>query len=975
MSAPLATLGNRYRIERELGRGGMATVYLADDLKHGRRVAVKVLRNDVAAAIGHDRFLREIEIAARLTHPHILPLFDSGAADGRVYYVMPFIEGGSLRDRLNRERQLGLEEALRLTREVASALDHAHQHGLIHRDVKPENLLLADGIPLVADFGIARSVPAEPRADDAATAAWATSSGTLLGTPQYMAPEQTTGAGADPRADQYALACVLYEMLAGVPPFVAPTGETLLRLHLTALPRPVNDLRPNVPGPVAAALSRALEKLPADRFASMSRFAEALLLDRTSTPTPLAGDRPVTTPHNLPRQRTRFIGREKELAECARVLAETRLLTLSGVGGSGKTRLALRLAESLLDTYPDGVWFVDLASVESDSLVAQVTASSVGAKVEASERHEDAVIRSLAGLKCLLVLDNVEHLLRSSAELADRLLGALPDLKVLATGREGLGIDGERLFAVKSLTLPAAGADPDPENLLRYEAVRLFATRAREADPEFVLAPANGRIVADICRRLDGIPLALELAAARVRVLSVEQIAHMLDDRFRLLTGGSRSSLERHRTLRATVQWSYDHLAPDEQELFVSLSAFTGGWTLEAAACLAGADEFQVLDRLTGLIDKSLVVTERVDGSPVRYRMLETLRQFGVELLAESGRADAVRAAHLEYFLAWVSGLREDLRRDSEVVVLHRVQADEDNLRGALTWGFQHEPERAVLLTERLSRLWFVPGYYSEGRGWFAETLNLGDAVPPRRRAAALSRSGRLAFLQGDYEAGLAFYGEETVIQNGLGNKSRMAAAMLNMANIYSYRREPESTHALLDRVRAIYTELDDRAGMARLDMTVGLVGVMGGLLAEARRCFDRALAYSEGAGDLTRVQVGLGNLAIVDVLEGHPAVARERLRECMRINRETENAYGVANDLPALIEIYRLEGEPKTAARLVGAAEALLMRIEASLEAIELDLFERATASLRSELGDRVFETERLEGRSLSLADVAAMA
>jgi non-specific serine/threonine protein kinase len=969
-------LGDRYRIERELGRGGMATVYLADDLKHGRKVAIKVMQPELARAIGQDRFLREIEIAARLTHPHILPLFDSGAIDGQVYYVMPYIAGESLRARLEREKQLGIDEALRLTREVASALGHAHQHGLIHRDVKPENLLLADGIALVADFGIARAVRAPGgAAEDAPTLPPATTFGAVLGTPRYMAPEQASGTEVDARADIYALACVLYEMLAGAPPFSAPTHDAVIRMHVSATPRPVTDLRPNVPPTVAAAIARALEKLPADRHSTMAHFAEALLVSGAATPTPAAEVQQTVTPHNLPRQRSRFVGREKELAECARILAETRLLTLTGVGGSGKTRLALRLAESMLDTYPDGIWFVDLAPVESDALVPQVVAGVVGAKPEPGRSIEETIVASLSGKRVMLLIDNCEHLLAPTSDLGDRLLAALPELKVVVTSREGLGIEGERLFAVRSLSMPAEGAAPDPEAMMRFESVRLFVTRAQETDREFTLTRANAGIVAEICRRLDGIPLALELAAARTRALSVEQIARMLDDRFRLLTGGSRTVLERHRTLRATVQWSYDHLEPDEQALYVALSVFVGGWTLEAAARIAEADEFEVLDRLTRLIDKSLVVTDRQSSGETRYRMLETLRQFGLELLASSGRADTVRAAHMDYFLSWVLGMREALRQSFALVPLARIEQDIDNLRSALTWSYQNAPDKAVLLNKRLVGLWHRPGYYAEGRRWYAKTLALGDAVALRDRAEAFSRSGRLAFQQGDYEASLSFYQQETPIQRELGDMARVARTLVQTASVLTYLGKLDPALTLFEEARAMLLPLDDRLGLAQLDISMGLNSFLAGDMPRARQRFEAALvAYREPA-DVDRLQTCLGNLAMVDVMEGKPELARPRLRECMKINRIHENLYGIAHDLPALAETTRLEGDPKTAARLLGAADALLERIDAKHEALEKEMYARVEAALRVQMGEAEFEAARQDGRSLEWADVVAMA
>ena len=418
-SMPVATdrlaeaLSGRYVIDREIGAGGMALVYLAEDLKHRRSVAIKVLKPELAATIGSDRFLREIEIAARLSHPHILPLFDSGAAGDLLYYVMPFVPGESLRARLVRERQLPIDDALRLTREIASALGFAHQQGIVHRDIKPENILLADGIALVADFGIARALRSS-RANGDTTPAL-TMTGLALGTPAYMSPEQFTADEVDGRSDIYALGCVLFEMLAGQTPFTAPTMEALLRQHLTTEPRPLNELRPTVPLGIVRVVAKSLAKDPEARFPTAASFAEAIATVVSGGMTPSHHDAGPETPNNLPRQRTRFIGRDRELAECARLLGETRLLTLTGIGGSGKTRLAQRLAESMLPSFPDGVWFADLAPLVDPERVPATVAAAIGATETADRPLMDVVADRLRGKRSLIVLDNCEHLLGAAA--------------------------------------------------------------------------------------------------------------------------------------------------------------------------------------------------------------------------------------------------------------------------------------------------------------------------------------------------------------------------------------------------------------------------------------------------------------------------------------------------------------------------------------------------------------------------------
>ncbi|MEO7521205.1 MAG: protein kinase, partial [Gemmatimonas sp.] len=572
-----AELAGRYAIEREIGSGGMALVYLAEDLKHHRQVAIKVLRPDLAATIGAERFLREIEIAARLSHPHILPLFDSGAAGDLLYYVMPFVPGESLRERLVREEQLSVDDALRLAREISSALGFAHAQGIVHRDIKPENILLADGIALVADFGIARALRTERNGVDTATAL--TMVGMAIGTPAYMSPEQFTADEVDARSDLYALGCVLFEMLTGRTPF-GGSIEALLRMHLTVEPPLVSDVRPALAPGIARVVAKALVKDPAGRYPTAAAFAEAIATVTGGSVTPAAMHEGIETPNNLQRQRTRFIGRDVELAECARLLGESRLLTLTGIGGSGKTRLALRLAEIMLPTFPDGVWFVDFAPLVDASLVSATVAMAVGAPEMSDKPIIDTIRERVAGRRVLLLLDNCEHVLGEAAAVADSLLGERDSLRIVATSREGFGLEDERLFAVRSMTSASTGARES-------DAVQLFVDRAQAARRDFVLGPENAAAVTEICRRLDGIPLAIELAAARVKVLSVEQIRARLDDRFKLLTGG-RSALPRQQTLLAAIQWSYDALTEPEKRLLRALSVFSGGWTLESATPVYG---------------------------------------------------------------------------------------------------------------------------------------------------------------------------------------------------------------------------------------------------------------------------------------------------------------------------------------------------------------------------------------------------
>jgi len=487
----------------------------------------------------------------------------------------------------------------------------------------------------------------------------------------------------------------------------------------------------------------------------------------------------------------------------------------------------------------------------------------------------------------------------------------------------------------------------------------LFVDRARDVNAEFAPDGGNVATVADICRCLDGIPLAIELAAARTRALSAGQIARMLDHRFRLLTGGSRSMLERHRTLRATVQWSTDHLTPEEQALFLALSVFVGGWTLGAAARVTGCDEFDDLEQLSRLIDTSLVVTERQADAEARYRMLETLRQFGLELLASSGQADTARAAHLGHFLEVASGMEAEMREAFPIAAVKRIEPDVDNLRAALTWGFQHDSLRAADLTRRLVRLWFVPGDYEEERRWYAQTLALGDAVSTKVRANALRRSGRLALQQGNYAEALRLYMEELEIHRSAEDKHATARCLVRCGKLYIYWGRHDAARSAHEEALEIHAQLDDQDGLGRFeDLSARLqllryLKAWGAGPAAIRKIASPVLALSEH--DILPEPLLLLSLirAFAAASEGRRAEARALCGKALEIARSlgtVEKLWRIHRDLA---ELEREESEARLQAwrdvKAVISTQAAAFK-EPDLRAVYLAQRERAEALRRAQ-------------------------
>jgi len=964
-------LSERYQVVREIGRGGMATVYLAEDLKHRRHVAVKVMKPSAESGLDRDRFLREIEVAARLNHPHIVPLFDSGAAGDDLYYVMPYVAGDTLRGRLARDGPLSIEHALRLGREIASALGHAHGHGLVHRDLKPENVLLADDIPLVADFGIARALAVA--ADDRTRTG--TSIGAIVGTPTYMSPEQACGEAIDQRSDVYSLGCVVFEMIAGRPPFLGGTAPEVIRRHLTEEPPALDSVRQDAPSAVAHVIARALAKQPGDRHATALQFAEALAAASVGAVTP-APPPPVefTPPHNLPAERTQFIGRDRELAACARLIGEARLLTMTAIGGCGKTRLALKLAERLLASFPDGVWFVDLAPAGDGAHVVNAIATAVGVRESAGRDLAESMVERLNGTRTLVILDNCEHVLDAARAAADRLLKS-SGVRVLATSREALGLDGERLYALRSLAIPVSttGGGADVE---AFESVRLFVDRARRVVADFELTAANVDAVAEICRRLDGIPLAIELAAARVKVLSVEQIRDRLGDALRLLTDGARTATGRHHTLEATIAWSHDQLTPDEQHLFHTLSVFSGGWNLDMLSeVMSAADEFLLLDQLSRLVDKSLVQVDRLGGREPRYSLLETVRQFASSRLASSGGLRAARARHADACFA-IAERAYAARLTDEDRWLSTLSLEHDNLRAALEFFRATGPERHLEMTGALAWFWVARSHLLEGRERIASALNATAATPGRpARARALGGLAALQTWQGDGAGAAASSRESLDMWREIGDATEFAMALDWAGWSYFVAGDDESAYATFKEMMSLERVSGDVHLRNRACVGVGQLAVALGRTDEARGCAQEIMRYVERHPNSRSEHLGYHYLADCALLNGQYgeslALYQRSLGLALVLGDRVEIGFEIQGVAMSLAEL----AAPEMALRLVAAVEAEWVRIGVRIGVrFWSALLDRHIEQWRARLGDAAVRL-RAEGAGLSFDHAVQLA
>lgn len=577
-------------------------------------------------------------------------------------------------------------------------------------------------------------------------------------------------------------------------------------------------------------------------------------------------------PNNLPAQLTPFLGREREAARLAELLRrkDTRLVTLTGPGGVGKTRLSLQVAADLLDTVPDGVWFVELGAVADPSRVLSALAAALGVREAGNRSLMDALKNYLGGKRLLLVLDNFEHVLEA-APLLGELLAAEPGLKVLVTSRIALRLRAEREVPVLPLALPDPNRCETLERLGQYEAVRLFVERAGAARPEFALDNANALSVAEICRRLDGLPLAIELAAARIKLLPPEARLPRLGQRLKLLTGGARDAPARQRTLRDTIAWTYDLLTADEQALFRRLAVFAGGCTLEAAEAVTSPDgELDLFRELASLVDHSVLRQAETPDAEPRYRMLETVREYGMEQLAASGEEVAIGDQHAEYFRARAEALRPAIDGPDQLATLTQLHLDHDNLRRALTWTIERgKTTTAVRMTAALWKFWLVHGHLTEGRDWLERSLAMPGETPPEARIGALYGAGSFARLQGDYARALT-HGEEAVtLARTIGDSRRTAMSLYLLGTIAHYQDELGRAQRLYEEALAVAQEAQDAHFEAMIRNSQGDVLAAKGDPSGAGAYYEQTLMIWRSRADQWGMGIALLNLGNMALLAG----------------------------------------------------------------------------------------------------------
>ncbi|MCD7052843.1 LuxR C-terminal-related transcriptional regulator [Rhodococcus sp. BH2-1] len=967
----------------EVGHGRCGTVFRCRRPSSSELVAVKALR--VAPDEGYwKNFARRLRESPHQTDNVIdFPEFTRTSA-GRPLMVMPYYSQGNLAARISQFGPLSVGDVIRLGVRMASALSVIHQNGFTHGNIRPTNIFYPDrGEPILSDF-------AEKQVSlDFELMTSPTASDSLY----FTAPELIGRAHVASASDVYGLGATLLYALLGDNFFKLRRGELHARHLVSAIPPPASDgdeingaERDLLVKVLSAAMAsdpcnRPTMRVLGDQLGQIRQLAGVLVMPREDPDPPVEqgatphllggrGEGVVLSKVTLPAEMTSFVGRRKELAQVRTALSSCRLVTLTGIGGVGKTRLAIRAASSRERDHPDGIWLVELADVRDPGLVVELVDAALGVRNYAGKQLADVLIEALSSRNALLIFDTCEHLIESVAGLVKLLLQKCPNLRILATSREALGVHGELVVKVPPLSAPRVYRGASLRSYSRCDSVALFTERAAEVVHGFELTASNMTAVARICEGLEGLPLAIELAAARMATLTAEQIAHRLANRYALLSRGSRGRPARQQKLRWSIAWSYDLCTDAEQQLWAQLSVFVGSFDLAAveAVCEIEGDS-ALLDTLSGLVDKSIVAREEPsDGG--HLRMLETLRDLGSEKMKRKGGYRQLRRRHRDWYERLIWDAQADWISSRQVLWMRYLTRELPNLRAAFEFSLSEDDDSALKISASLYPFWLSQGKFTEGRRWLDRALARSSASPTPTRAEALCAAGILAGEQGDVAVARKHVRTAILIDKKVSSPEIRAQVAIADSFVALCSSDPDGAEA---RLEGVTTGNDAYALPMNLlieaMLILGWVHLTRGQLRRAVEYHSRALAISENCGEVVHRGPALWGVAISQWLQGEVEGATKNLESGLRIADRTGDPLMIFLFLQALAWIFAEGGDPDRAAVIMGAAEAhRCLAGSAPVFIPNLISYQiQSERTIRERLGEAKFAARLREGRAMS--------
>ncbi len=1002
----------QYEIISAIGVGGMGEVFLAKDMRLGRKAALKFLAAGLSSQPDQlVRFMREARAASALNHPNICTIYDINESGETPFIAMEYIEGETLAEMISRRRR-NARQTLNIAVQVIEALAEAHAGGIVHRDIKPANIIVSPrGQAKILDFGLAKKIIPDI---DENSGRLLSQAGMILGTISYMSPEQARGLEIDARSDIWSFGVSLYETLTGKQPFTAETSADTIAAILTHDPAPPSSFFADIPTEFEIVVMKSLSRFRDERYQSANEMLLDLqnvqkLLDAKSesyssvfsisdpgestdefesATTEIAP--PMVTGKDLKRKNLRpnnlsifyspIIGRENEIISIIKLLRddEVRLVTLTGIGGTGKTKLAQAVAEAALLDFNDGVFFIEMAAVTEPELFAPTLAQPLGIKDEGSRQVLDVLKDNLLDKELLLVIDNFEQVIDAAQQVSE-LLAATSRLKILVTSRSILHVSAETEFAVPPLATPGGLAKRSFEELCSTEAVRLFVERAKTAKPAFRLNKENAATIGEICDRLDGLPLAIELAAARIRILSPIALLAKLENSLGLLTGGGRDLPLRQQTMRGAVDWSYDLLNDEEKSLFRRLSVFAGGLRLDAAEAInskqltgqnIASSSIVTLDGITSLIDKSLLIQKEQPDGEARFRLLEVVRDYAIESLETAGEAQSIRRIHAEHFVAFAEQAEPFVQAAHSAHWLDRLEEEHDNLRAAMRWSLENDPEMAVRLAVALRNFWLLHCHLSEGYAWLKAAQQRSSSAPANLRFKLMNGLGLAARFQGDYETAKKAYADGLAAGKEAGDDQGIALSSRGLGLVAMQQGDVKASREYFESGLKISRELEDKFGIAISLSFLGDLARTEGNSSAARPLFEESLKLFRELDNKSAASDALNNLGAAAFGEGDLQAAATHFSESLHIANELGNKITISYSLDGFGAISAERGDLERASRLSGAAENMRESIGYTIEPAERRFRDAYLTEVHAAMVLDTFALEYEKGRKMDLGN-----